>query len=408
MVFSLEMSATPLAMRLICGRARVNMNDLRRGFIAKSNAEKLNEISKGFQEAPIWVDDTSGLTINQIRAKARRVKSRNKLSLVVVDYLQLISGDARSASRENQISDISRGLKAMAKELDVPVIVLSQLNRDSEKEKRDPRLRISGNPVPSNRMPTLLCFWANTAKARTYGKWIRGSRRTNLLKRILNQYSFCWLNKETGLPEELTWPFAESTPDSTAWKAILDSIDDYEVTALPISIPVPASRNCPSLVASFRFGRKDYFGNQDRAGRSENFGKIVYSSEPSNRDGDSFVGSAIDKSISNLMATGAIDDVKVFIDPANSTDEEVVLVFKVRTKPRIGEIKFSGNDELSNRKLEKEIEISVGELFDEAELKSDQIALEELYLEKGFGIRGSKVKSSKCQTTKTLDRFSDR
>ena len=97
-----------------------------------------------------------------------------------------------------------------------------------------------------------------------------------------------------------------------------------------------------------------------------------------------FVGSAIDKSISNLMATGAIDDVKVFIDPANSTDEEVVLVFKVRTKPRIGEIKFSGNDELSNRKLEKEIEISVGELFDEAELKSDQIALEELYLEKGF------------------------
>lgn len=97
-----------------------------------------------------------------------------------------------------------------------------------------------------------------------------------------------------------------------------------------------------------------------------------------------FVGSAIDKSIANLMATGAIDDVKVFIDPENSTDEEVALVFKVRTKPRIGEIKFSGNDELSNRKLEKEIEISVGELFDEAEIKADQIALEELYLEKGF------------------------
>lgn len=140
LVFSLEMSATSLAMRLICGRARVNMNDLRRGFIAKANAEKLNEISKGFQEAPIWVDDTSGLTINQIRAKARRVRTRNKLSLIVVDYLQLISGDARSPSRENQISEISRGLKAMAKELDVPVIVLSQLNRDSEKEKRDPRL----------------------------------------------------------------------------------------------------------------------------------------------------------------------------------------------------------------------------------------------------------------------------
>ena len=84
------------------------------------------------------------------------------------------------------------------------------------------------------------------------------------------------------------------------------------------------------------------------------------------------------------MATGAIDDVKVYIDPENSTDEEVALVFKVRTKPRIGEIKFSGNDDLSDRKLEKEIAISVGELFDESEIKADQIALEELYLEKGF------------------------
>jgi replicative DNA helicase len=140
LVFSLEMSAPSLAMRLICGRAKVNMNDLRKGFVAKNYAEKLNEISQQFQQAPIWVDDTSGLTINQIRAKARRIKSRNGLSLIVVDYLQLISGDKYSSSRENEISVISRGLKSMAKELEVPVIVLSQLNRDSEKEKRDPRL----------------------------------------------------------------------------------------------------------------------------------------------------------------------------------------------------------------------------------------------------------------------------
>ena len=140
LVFSLEMSASSLAMRLICGKAKVNMNDLRKGFVAKNYAEKLNEISQQFQQAPIWVDDTSGLSINQIRAKARRVKSRNGLSLIVVDYLQLISGDRYSSSRENEISLISRGLKSMAKELEVPVIVLSQLNRDSEKEKRDPRL----------------------------------------------------------------------------------------------------------------------------------------------------------------------------------------------------------------------------------------------------------------------------
>ncbi|MFL2914100.1 MAG: replicative DNA helicase [Opitutales bacterium] len=140
LVFSLEMSAPSLAMRLICGKAKVNMNDLRKGFVAKNYAEKLNEISQQFQQAPIWVDDTSGLSINQIRAKARRVKSRNGLSLIVVDYLQLISGDKYSSSRENEISVISRGLKSMAKELEVPVIVLSQLNRDSEKEKREPRL----------------------------------------------------------------------------------------------------------------------------------------------------------------------------------------------------------------------------------------------------------------------------
>ena len=140
LVFSLEMSATSLAMRLICGRARVNMNDLRRGFVPKKSAEKLHAISREFQKSSLWVDDTSGLSINQIRAKARRLKMRNKLHLVVVDYLQLITGDSRAQSRENQISDISRGMKAMAKELDVPVVVLSQLNRDSEKERRNPRL----------------------------------------------------------------------------------------------------------------------------------------------------------------------------------------------------------------------------------------------------------------------------
>ena len=140
LVFSLEMSATSLAMRLICGRARVNMNDLRKGFVPRGQAEKLHQTSKEFQQAPLWVDDTSGLSINQIRAKARRLKMRNKLDFIVVDYLQLISTESRVLSRENQISEISRGLKAMAKELEVPVLVLSQLNRDSEKERRDPRL----------------------------------------------------------------------------------------------------------------------------------------------------------------------------------------------------------------------------------------------------------------------------
>jgi len=97
-----------------------------------------------------------------------------------------------------------------------------------------------------------------------------------------------------------------------------------------------------------------------------------------------YKSNAIDKSITNLMATGAIDDVKVFLDPEISTEQEVALVFKVYTKARIGTITFEGNNKLSDRKLEKQIEISIGELLDESEIKADQRALEELYLEKGF------------------------
>ena len=97
-----------------------------------------------------------------------------------------------------------------------------------------------------------------------------------------------------------------------------------------------------------------------------------------------YKSNAIDKSITNLMATGAIDDVKVFLDPDKTSGSDVALVFKVFTKARIGKIIFEGNEKLSNRKLEKSIEISIGELLDEAEIKSDQRALAELYLEKGY------------------------
>ena len=111
LVFSLEMSATSLAMRLICGRARVNMNDLRKGFVPRGQAEKLHQTSKDFQQAPLWVDDTSGLSINQIRAKARRLKMRNKLDFVVVDYLQLISTDSECYHEKIKFLKFLGGLK---------------------------------------------------------------------------------------------------------------------------------------------------------------------------------------------------------------------------------------------------------------------------------------------------------
>lgn len=148
LVFSLEMPAEQLAMRMLCGRARVNMRRVRDRMISKEQQRDLGRATKELKVAPIWIDDSSSLNILQMRAKARRIRKQNDISLVVVDYLQLISGTDARVPREQQISEISRGIKAMAKELNVPVLVLSQLNRASEKENRQPRisdLRESGS-----------------------------------------------------------------------------------------------------------------------------------------------------------------------------------------------------------------------------------------------------------------------
>ena len=142
LVFSLEMSSSQLALRMLCSRARVNIKLLRDGLVGRDGREvnALGQAAEEFKKAPILIDDSSNLTIMEMRAKARRIYARKKLGLVIVDYLQLVSGSDPRAPREQQVAEVSRGLKAMAKELDLPVIVLSQLNRSSEKENRTPRL----------------------------------------------------------------------------------------------------------------------------------------------------------------------------------------------------------------------------------------------------------------------------
>ena len=140
LVFSLEMSAEQLAFRLLCSYSRVNMTRIREGMIRKEDEKRLAHRAKEIKDAPLWIDDSGNLTILDLRAKARRMASKAKLGLVVIDYLQLISGTDNRVPREQQIADISRSIKAMAKELNVPVLVLSQLNRESEREKRRPRL----------------------------------------------------------------------------------------------------------------------------------------------------------------------------------------------------------------------------------------------------------------------------
>jgi replicative DNA helicase len=142
LVFSLEMSAAQLALRMLCSRARVNMKLLRDGLLSKNGDEqnRLVEVADEFSKAPIFIDDSSALSIMQLRAKARRIHARHKLGFIVVDYLQLMSPTDSKMPREQQVAEASRGLKALAKELEVPVLVLSQLNRSSEKENRTPKL----------------------------------------------------------------------------------------------------------------------------------------------------------------------------------------------------------------------------------------------------------------------------
>ena len=142
LIFSLEMSAAQLALRMLCSRARVNMKLLRDGLLSKNGEEqnRLLATADEFSKAPIFIDDSSALSIMQLRAKARRTHARNPLGLIVVDYLQLLSPTDPRVPREQQVAEASRGLKSLAKELDVPVLVLSQLNRSSEKENRIPKL----------------------------------------------------------------------------------------------------------------------------------------------------------------------------------------------------------------------------------------------------------------------------
>ncbi len=141
-VFSLEMSKEQLAMRLLCAEARVDSQKIRSGFLSQQDCAKLITSAGRFMSAPIFIDDTPAITPLELRAKARRLKSDQGLGLVIVDYLQLMRVRDNAERRELEISEISRSLKALAKELNVPVVALSQLNRKVE-ERHDKRPLLS-------------------------------------------------------------------------------------------------------------------------------------------------------------------------------------------------------------------------------------------------------------------------
>lgn len=140
--FSLEMSRTELAMRVLSAEGKIPMSELKKGDLGTEGWTNLANLQGRIDSAPLFIDDSPNMTLMEIRAKCRRLKQRNDLKLVVLDYLQLMSSGKKVESRQQEVSEFSRSLKLLAKELDVPVIALSQLNRGSE-QRTDKRPMVS-------------------------------------------------------------------------------------------------------------------------------------------------------------------------------------------------------------------------------------------------------------------------
>lgn len=147
-VFSLEMSKEQLAQRMLCAEARVDQSKVRTGYVTEDEWRRLSAALAPLANAQIYLDDTPGITVMEMRAKSRRLKMEKGLDLVIIDYLQLMQGTRRSENRQQEIAEISRSLKALARELEVPVVALSQLSRaveqSSDKRPNLSHLRESG------------------------------------------------------------------------------------------------------------------------------------------------------------------------------------------------------------------------------------------------------------------------
>lgn len=147
-MFSLEMSKQELVLRMLCSQARVNSHEVRRGYLSKRYWTALTNAASRISEAPLYIDDSSTLSVLEMRARARRLAAElgvqgKKLGMIVVDYLQLMRGAGRLESRQQEISEISRSLKSLARDLQIPVIAISQLSRRPEEKGRDGRPQLS-------------------------------------------------------------------------------------------------------------------------------------------------------------------------------------------------------------------------------------------------------------------------
>jgi len=142
-IFSLEMSKDALVQRMLCAEARVDSQSVRRGMLKDRDFTNLARAAGVLQQCPLWIDDSPAITLLEMRSKARRLKADSELGLIIVDYLQLMRSPEYADNRVQEVSDISRSLKALARELDIPVIALSQLSRASEQRGGDRRPQLS-------------------------------------------------------------------------------------------------------------------------------------------------------------------------------------------------------------------------------------------------------------------------
>ena len=196
-IFSLEMSSVQLVNRLISGEAEIPAEDIRRGKFTKNEFDQFFHRTKKLSDAPLFIDDTPALSIFELRAKCRRLKQQHDIKLVVIDYLQLMSSGGKGGNREQEISTISRSIKEIAKELDIPIIALSQLSRNVETRGGDKRpmlsdLRDSG---AIEQDADIVCFiyrpeyyglteWADGTPCTSQGEIIVAKHRNGSLKDV--------------------------------------------------------------------------------------------------------------------------------------------------------------------------------------------------------------------------------
>jgi replicative DNA helicase len=172
MIFSLEMAQEQLTQRLLCMEGRIDSRKLREGFMPGQEISKLPAAASRVYPAPIFIDDTANITMLEIRSKARRHLAQHDVQLIIIDYLQLMMGTRRAENRQVEISDISRGIKGLARELRIPVMALSQLSREAEKDDSGvpklSHLRESGSIEQD--ADVVLMLWRPPAHTRTQGR----------------------------------------------------------------------------------------------------------------------------------------------------------------------------------------------------------------------------------------------